>query len=445
MGSVNAKPSSTRSRSYSNRQSFSLVSVIRGIMVALAASALPFLIIYTLPSLKFFLIDLIPSLWKYCSSELFTPRNLFVLLNLIILSIFAMAHLHSGRAAAASSWLQSRPASDDHADEISEDAINRSLSEGIKLDDNKSEDLLLVDEVESTNQQINDPHDRPTGHGAQNDDAADGDIQATNTGILVIKEVIRETHLQQADHYEHRFADHQIDKRKADRERKKAEKAHVQPCADQTIHEKSAAQAESIKAEKAKIADQQMDEKLAPEAKSKKAGKAKSISSLQGGNPLPDMKAYNIDSLLSEEGSIFTRVQSRPLPSARFTHKKATKLSGLDRPLSPLKMSRPILKRGDTFEATWKAICESKRHSSPFNRQHSRLITRKADNSEEIMEGIVMNSNELAKALPLKRRESSLELNAKVESFISRFNEQIRIQREKSLLDYMEMVGRGAN
>eukprot|EP00250_Pteridium_aquilinum_P018699 c24172_g1_i1 orf=797-1426(-) len=185
-------------------------------------------------------------------------------------------------------------------------------------------------------------------------------------------------------------------------------------------------------------------------------------------------KLCNVDLLLAEEGSICTRVESRPVTSALFTPKKASKLGGAhDRPRSPLRnISRPIVKRGgDTFEATWKAICESKRHSSPFNRHYSKH-TKKVDTFEGIIDGvvhhkgssssplspikqrtknIVMNSlhdRELTKGHATKSRKPSIpqeELNAKVESFISRFNEQIRIQKEKSLRDYMEMVGRGTS
>ncbi|KAI5068603.1 hypothetical protein GOP47_0016948 [Adiantum capillus-veneris] len=165
------------------------------------------------------------------------------------------------------------------------------------------------------------------------------------------------------------------------------------------------------------------------------------------------------------DSPIFTRQahESRPLASAHFTRKsKATPPN--ERPLSPL---RTILKRGDTLEATWKAICESKRQSSPFNRHHPKHEGIHIHNglsrvkpqgpSPSLLSPIkqrhkptvdMLHDDELTQPRLMRKREPSIpqeELNAKVESFLARRKAQIKIQREKSLLDYMEMVGRGAS
>ncbi|MCO5557276.1 hypothetical protein L7F22_010837 [Adiantum nelumboides] len=57
------------------------------------------------------------------------------------------------------------------------------------------------------------------------------------------------------------------------------------------------------------------------------------------------------------------------------------------------------------------------------------------------------NSNMVKSAFSRLRREPSInsqdELNARVESFIATFNEKMRIQRQQSLLSFMQMVDRG--
>ncbi|KAH7352660.1 hypothetical protein KP509_19G056900 [Ceratopteris richardii] len=196
-----------------------------------------------------------------------------------------------------------------------------------------------------------------------------------------------------------------------------------------------------------------------------------------------------------EKGSASTEAcEGRSLTTSRFNRRiKSVSTTTSDRCSSPLQFSKPILRRGDTLDATWKAICESKRQMSPFNRhrdpkrlssplqrsQNSRCI---AAGGEEAMDerlsrrtkglysvspsplspmkqrcksrvrGVVpydYNEDPQPTTTPIEsKRDDSMDrdqLNAEVESFISKFYARIRVQREKSLRDYLERVGKGAN
>lgn len=114
--------------------------------------------------------------------------------------------------------------------------------------------------------------------------------------------------------------------------------------------------------------------------------------------------------------------------------------------------SRPMrAKKSDTLDATWKAINSSK--GSGENKAH--LIRQSSRENKHLIKQMNRQdfkpSGRTGKASgsssnKLVRREPSMsqeELNSKVESFIARFNEQIRIQRQQSILSQLQMVDQG--
>lgn len=169
---------------------------------------------------------------------------------------------------------------------------------------------------------------------------------------------------------------------------------------------------------------------------------------------------------LSEQRALSSKPQDRRLSHERFPHRKHPKPPS-DQSRN-LRISRPV-KRGDTLEATWKAISE-KRHP-PLARHLRKVETLETTTpGQTLLDNSVAQADNIRKAETwdttgatdpaaaasadgksqhhrLRRRESSInqeELNRKVESFIDKFNEQIRLQREQSLIRYQEMVDRGA-
>ncbi|GAB4846318.1 hypothetical protein Ancab_025324 [Ancistrocladus abbreviatus] len=153
----------------------------------------------------------------------------------------------------------------------------------------------------------------------------------------------------------------------------------------------------------------------------------------------------------------------KPLASARFGHRKVVKSSPEGKALG---VSKP--KRHDTLEATWRTITEGRpipltRHLRKSDTMESRdraphpydsspiHLTKKS----ETFDTATANNNSL-RSPPSElsggrsgknKREPSLsqdELNRRVEAFIRKFNEEMRLQRQQSLNQYREMIGRGA-
>ncbi|PON70967.1 hypothetical protein PanWU01x14_076770 [Parasponia andersonii] len=156
----------------------------------------------------------------------------------------------------------------------------------------------------------------------------------------------------------------------------------------------------------------------------------------------------------------------KPLVSARFGHRK---------PVKPIpEVSK--LKRHETLENTWKAITEGR--SMPLSRHmkkcetwenHGRQFEYVGDDQTEPLPPLVMTkksetfkdrTNQLMPAhdqvmtysSPVAssklQKEPSLsqdELNKRVEAFIQKFNEEMRLQRQESLNQYMEMINRGSH
>ncbi|BFG27639.1 hypothetical protein CerSpe_139140 [Prunus speciosa] len=151
----------------------------------------------------------------------------------------------------------------------------------------------------------------------------------------------------------------------------------------------------------------------------------------------------------------------KPLVSVRFSHRKPARSS--PEAGKPLRVAKP--KRHDTLENTWKAITEGR--SMPLSRHmkksetwenQGRQVQHKVDSAVDT--SAVLNSETFkdwtnqqqvtasAGCVGKLRKEPSLgqeELNRRVEAFINKFNEEMRLQRQESLNQYMETVKRGSH
>ncbi|XP_039065183.1 uncharacterized protein LOC120210546 [Hibiscus syriacus] len=155
----------------------------------------------------------------------------------------------------------------------------------------------------------------------------------------------------------------------------------------------------------------------------------------------------------------------KPPVSSRFGHRKPVKASP-EGGRALRRVAKP--KRHETLESTWKMITEGRampltRHlkKSDTWENHSRDINVEALADSTAMTKkfetfrdrtnyqppppVQVSSPSPASAVKV-RKEPSLsqdELNRRVEAFIKKFNEEMRLQRQESLNRYMEMVNRG--
>ncbi|RVW93093.1 hypothetical protein CK203_031480 [Vitis vinifera] len=169
----------------------------------------------------------------------------------------------------------------------------------------------------------------------------------------------------------------------------------------------------------------------------------------------------------------------KPLVSMRFGHRRAVKsspegvpdhlypvvstnetkesdISGIGQAGKVLGVSKP--KRHDTLESTWKTITDGRpmpltRHLKKADSLESQrcsidLTPQKVKKSETFTDRSSTNSSVASSPGSGKmKREPSLsqdELNRRVEAFIKKFNEEMRLQRQESLNQYNEMIRRGA-
>ncbi|KAL5548013.1 hypothetical protein UlMin_003244 [Ulmus minor] len=156
----------------------------------------------------------------------------------------------------------------------------------------------------------------------------------------------------------------------------------------------------------------------------------------------------------------FTNGSEKPPVSARFSHRKAVKASPEGG--KALRVSKP--KRQDTLENTWKTITEGRsmpltrhlkksdtweshaRRNGPIDQTTPPPKMKKAEtfHDRSSADSPLRNSPGSGKL----RKEPSLsqeELNRRVEAFINKFNEEMRLQRQESLNKYQEMIRRGAH
>ncbi|KAK1391267.1 hypothetical protein POM88_010323 [Heracleum sosnowskyi] len=155
---------------------------------------------------------------------------------------------------------------------------------------------------------------------------------------------------------------------------------------------------------------------------------------------------------------------SKPPASSRFGHKKVVKTSTPDHQGGKtLKVSKP--KRHETLESTWKTITDGRpmpltRHlrksdtwenhpahsTNAMDLHYSKTTKSDTFNDRTIRK---KNSSMLSRSSgsgKLKKDPSlgQEELNRRVEAFITKFNEDMRLQRQESLNQYREMINRGA-
>ncbi|XP_073157040.1 uncharacterized protein [Henckelia pumila] len=127
-------------------------------------------------------------------------------------------------------------------------------------------------------------------------------------------------------------------------------------------------------------------------------------------------------------------VREKPLVSSRFGHRKPIRTNTPhEGGIRALKVAKP--KRQETLESTWKMITEG-RHVP---------LTRHAKKSDDHVAAAPAENFQEPAAARI-RKEASLgqdELNRRVEAFIKKFNEDMRMQRQESLNQYKEMMQRG--
>ncbi|KAK8585291.1 hypothetical protein V6N13_139225 [Hibiscus sabdariffa] len=144
----------------------------------------------------------------------------------------------------------------------------------------------------------------------------------------------------------------------------------------------------------------------------------------------------------------------KPALSSRFGHQKPVKVNPEGG--RALRVAKP--KRHETLENTWKMIMEKK--AMPLSRQLQKSDTWENHgrdmNVEASADSAMMKKSETFRdrtnyeVLPVQgkaKKEASLsqeELNRRVEAFIQKFNEEIRLQKQESLNQYMEMVNGGS-
>ncbi|CAH2069992.1 unnamed protein product, partial [Thlaspi arvense] len=173
---------------------------------------------------------------------------------------------------------------------------------------------------------------------------------------------------------------------------------------------------------------------------------------LSSDSPEPDTEKPKPESD-SPEISILKNTRKPP----RFGHAKSLKnIPEGGNKKSALGVSKPP-RRQDTLETTWKKITEGR--STPLTKhltksdtwqerthvQSSKEKMTKSENLNDVNAPTEEEEETLLRKTRLKREPSpgQEELNRRVEAFIKKFNEEMRLQRLESLAKYNEMVNGG--
>ncbi|KAM0943937.1 hypothetical protein DsansV1_C13g0127421 [Dioscorea sansibarensis] len=164
----------------------------------------------------------------------------------------------------------------------------------------------------------------------------------------------------------------------------------------------------------------------------------------------------------------YSTASEKPLVSSRFSHhRKAVKASPEGKALGVARS-----KRNETLESTWRTITDGRpvplaRHLKKFDtwdvhgnaRENNTIAVavaaaeaaappvRKAETFNERRQQ-QQQQQQLQTSAGRLRREPSLgqdDLNRRVEAFIKKFNEEMRLQRQESFQHYMDMINRGSH
>lgn len=171
----------------------------------------------------------------------------------------------------------------------------------------------------------------------------------------------------------------------------------------------------------------------------------------------PVMRQDSIDYSISGNSA------ERPPASARFAHRKNVKSTPEGSGKGALRVSKP--RRQDTLESTWKTITEGR--AMPLTRHLRKSDTWETHGGrnpvvtppqQKMKKSETFNDRTTPDSLPLLtpspggsgklKKEPSLsqdELNRRVEAFIKKFNEDMRLQRQQSLQQYTQMINRGSH
>ncbi|KAF8409347.1 hypothetical protein HHK36_005422 [Tetracentron sinense] len=158
-----------------------------------------------------------------------------------------------------------------------------------------------------------------------------------------------------------------------------------------------------------------------------------------------------------------TEIQTeKPLVSIRSAHRKYVKAS--PEAGRTLGVTKP--KRHDTLESTWKTITDGRamplarhlkksdtwethgRHTKVVPKDPSPQKVKKSETFKDHSSNNPPSSLSRSSGSGKLRKEPSLsqdDLNRRVEAFIKKFNEDMRLQRQESLNQYKEMVSRGTH
>ncbi|KAL3522191.1 hypothetical protein ACH5RR_015025 [Cinchona calisaya] len=151
--------------------------------------------------------------------------------------------------------------------------------------------------------------------------------------------------------------------------------------------------------------------------------------------------------------------KEKPLLSFGFDHQKPIKTTPEDE--RGAKVARPKTETHETFESTWKMITEGRhvphtqfKRSDTWKNHGREVVVNSLDHqlarqpalkSETFKDRT--NYHELSPIQSKIKKEPSLsqdELNRRVEDFINKVNEDMRLQRQESMKKYLEMINRGA-